>query len=145
MSIILHETLVDLFFGSQINIPSLRLLSEWYNETLEHLQLVDALDNRAWNVFSQTRDDEMNSPDPLVMLAWRCKRLSHLSLIGESQACFIIAQISTNSNDFYAECFGYSRKFVLFFRYVIRRPFWTFYIIEKKMKLSKKALKLKLY
>ncbi|KAB7496755.1 7-dehydrocholesterol reductase, partial [Armadillidium nasatum] len=83
------------FFCEWINIPSLRLLSEWYNETLEHLQLVDALDNRAWSIFSQHRGEEQNQPpDPLVMLAWRCKRLIYLSLIGYSYSATNLVAIA---------------------------------------------------
>ncbi|RXG71744.1 F-box only protein 33 [Armadillidium vulgare] len=57
--------------------------------------LVDALDNRAWSIFSQHRGEEQNQPpDPLVMLAWRCKRLIYLSLIGYSYSATNLVAIA---------------------------------------------------
>ena len=75
----------------KINIAALRLMSNWYSETLRHLMWVDSLDHSGWGMLTEGRDEDQETPDPLVMLAWKCKHLEHLTLfgMGESEKGFI--------------------------------------------------------
>ncbi|KAK8389759.1 hypothetical protein O3P69_009036 [Scylla paramamosain] len=70
------------FFCEWINIAALRLMSNWYSETLRHLMWVDSLDHSGWGMLTEGRDEDQETPDPLVMLAWKCKHLEHLTLFG---------------------------------------------------------------
>ncbi|CAL4099988.1 unnamed protein product, partial [Meganyctiphanes norvegica] len=71
------------FFCEWINIPSLRLLATWYSDSLRELMLVDSLDHSGWGMLTEGRDNaDHQSPDPLVMLAWRCKNLKNLTVCG---------------------------------------------------------------
>ncbi|XP_042879198.1 F-box only protein 33-like [Penaeus japonicus] len=70
------------FFCEWINVAALRLMTMWYSETLRHLTIVDALDHSGWGMLTEGRDDDQETPDPLVMLAWKCKNLEHLTLCG---------------------------------------------------------------
>ncbi|XP_068249543.1 F-box only protein 33 [Palaemon carinicauda] len=74
------------FFCEWINIAALRLMSNWYAESLRHLTLVDSLDHSGWGMLTEGRDEDQGSPDPLVMLAWKCKNLQHLTLLGYGYA-----------------------------------------------------------
>lgn len=78
------DTILALFFFSsfKINVAALRLMTMWYSETLRHLTIVDALDHSGWGMLTEGRDDDQETPDPLVMLAWKCKNLEHLTLCG---------------------------------------------------------------
>lgn len=38
-------------------------------------------------MLTQGRDGDQESPDPLVMLAWKCKNLEHLTLMGKQCVC----------------------------------------------------------
>ena len=55
-------------------------MANWYADTLECLEIIDPLDHEAWGMLTEGHDE--GSPDPLIMLAWRCKKLNRLTLIG---------------------------------------------------------------
>ena len=70
----------------QLNIPALMTIANWYSESLEKLEIIDALDHYGWRMLSEMRDQGI--PDPLVMLTWKCTKLTHLTLIGKSSVIF---------------------------------------------------------
>lgn len=51
---------------------------------------VDSLDHSGWGMLTEVRDEDQETPDPLVMLAWKCKHLEHLTLFGkENLPCLL--------------------------------------------------------
>ncbi|XP_076069822.1 F-box only protein 33 [Oratosquilla oratoria] len=81
------------FFCEWIDLAALREMSSWYAGTLCHLMLVDTLNHSGWGILTHARgEEEHDSPDPLVMMAWRCKNLEHLTLYGYSYSgCDVVA------------------------------------------------------
>lgn len=68
-------------FCSNINIASISFISSHYNNTLKEIHIIDGFINGDPNIYEIEADE-----DPFVMLAWRCPKLEHFTLIGY-QAC----------------------------------------------------------
>ncbi|CAI9731240.1 Hypothetical predicted protein [Octopus vulgaris] len=64
-------------FCSNINIASVSYISSHYNNTLKEIHIIDGFANGDPIVYEIEADE-----DPFVMLAWRCPKLMHFTLIG---------------------------------------------------------------
>lgn len=64
-------------FCSNINIASISFISSHYNNTLKEIHIIDGFINGDPNIYEIEADE-----DPFVMLAWRCPKLEHFTLIG---------------------------------------------------------------
>ena len=76
-----------MMFRFQVNESALEVLSTWYDATLRSVSIVDPL-------FFFSNHEEESPPnllamgeilgrvDPLVMMAWKCRRLESITLIG---------------------------------------------------------------
>ncbi|KAJ3649944.1 hypothetical protein Zmor_021658 [Zophobas morio] len=87
---VLHETVLKgqmplthlkVFFCENINMGVLEFLPAYYTETLRSIMWVDSLSNgkESWSFLTSHYD---NSPDPLIMMSWLCKKLEELVLYG---------------------------------------------------------------
>ena len=65
----------------QVNEPALEFLSQWYNGTLNCLNIVDSLN--VDEVPPLLVEDHFGRVDPLIMIAWKCHSLESLTLIGD--------------------------------------------------------------
>ncbi|XP_076248567.1 F-box only protein 33 [Calliopsis andreniformis] len=74
-------THLKVLFCENVNIRALHLLSTWYAHTLKSLIWIDSMGARISK--SATYDpDDPNSPDPLVLVAWKCTKLVEMVFIG---------------------------------------------------------------
>lgn len=64
-------------YNALVSDAALELVTQQYNKTLTHLQLIR--DDPVFPDFSDNRNE-----DPLVLMAWRCTRLAVLVIHGES-------------------------------------------------------------
>lgn len=70
-----------------MNLQLLDYLSSNYAETLTSIMWVDSLSNDnhyTWNLMSPEQASNFNerAPNPLIMLAWMCKKLEEITFIG---------------------------------------------------------------
>jgi len=69
------------YFCEKVNEPALEFLSQWYNGTLNCLNIVDSLN--VDEVPPLLVEDHFGRVDPLIMIAWKCHSLESLTLIGD--------------------------------------------------------------
>ncbi|CAF0954244.1 unnamed protein product [Didymodactylos carnosus] len=67
-----------MYFCSSLNVDMLCYLSIHYRNTLECLDVMDSITEPALRYHNPFRTE----PDPLVLLAWQCKQLTELSILG---------------------------------------------------------------
>jgi hypothetical protein len=67
-----------MYFCSSLNLDLLCYLSVHYRSTLECLDVIDSITEPALRYHNLFRSE----PDPLVLLAWQCKKLTSLTIIG---------------------------------------------------------------
>ncbi|XP_041373352.1 F-box only protein 33-like [Gigantopelta aegis] len=66
------------FFCAQVSLAAVTFLWSHHCDTLRTVHIVDGLVDSAPGVYSELSQD----PDPFVMMAWRCPKLEHLTVIG---------------------------------------------------------------
>ncbi|XP_013396215.1 F-box only protein 33 [Lingula anatina] len=84
--------ILRLFFCTTINAHAIDFISKHHCETFENLYVVEGLDDGNPNTF----EDQIDDGNMLVMLAWRCKVLKHITFIGylmESEDLACIARL----------------------------------------------------
>ena len=69
-----------MYFCSSLNVDLLCYLAVHYRSTLECLDVVDSVTEPALRYHNLFRAE----PDPLVLLAWQCKKLTSLIILGQS-------------------------------------------------------------
>jgi len=67
-----------MYFCSSLNVDILCYLSVHYRTTLECLDVIDSVTEPALRYHNLFRAE----PDPLVLLAWQCKKLTSLTILG---------------------------------------------------------------
>jgi len=67
-----------MFFCGQLRVAALNFIAQHMSETFQQLHVVDGM-SEAWGPAFY---DDGSDTDPFVMLAWKCKKLSHLTVIG---------------------------------------------------------------
>lgn len=67
-----------MYFCSSLNVDLLCYLSVHYRTTLECLDVIDSVTEPALRYHNLFRAE----PDPLVLLAWQCKKLTSLTILG---------------------------------------------------------------
>ncbi|UJR37213.1 hypothetical protein I4U23_029922 [Adineta vaga] len=67
-----------MYFCSSLNVDLLCYLSVHYRSTLECLDVIDSVTEPALRYHNLFRAE----PDPLVLLAWQCKKLTSLTILG---------------------------------------------------------------
>ncbi|CAF0773465.1 unnamed protein product, partial [Didymodactylos carnosus] len=67
-----------MYFCSSLNVDMLCYLSIHYRNTLECLDVMDSITEPALRYHNPFRSE----PDPLVLLAWQCKQMTELSILG---------------------------------------------------------------
>jgi hypothetical protein len=67
-----------MYFCSSLNVDLLCYLSVHYRTTLECLDVIDSVTEPALRYHNLFRAE----PDPLVLLAWQCKQLTSLTILG---------------------------------------------------------------
>ena len=67
-----------MYFCSSLNVDLLCYLSVHYRPTLECLDVIDSVMEPALRYHNLFRAE----PDPLVLLAWQCKKLTSLTILG---------------------------------------------------------------
>ncbi|XP_067207460.1 F-box only protein 33 isoform X2 [Linepithema humile] len=72
---------LKVLFCENVNIRALLRLSEWYSDTLRSVTWVDSI-NRKQYMPSTFDPNEPNSPDPLVLVAWKCTKLTSMVFLG---------------------------------------------------------------
>lgn len=82
------------FFCSNINVPALGLIANYYCSTLKSIYIVDGFDHGVPSAYQVTTDE-----DPFVMMAWKCLNLSHFSLIGKVFKNFTSLCLSINTKE----------------------------------------------
>lgn len=70
-----------MYFCSSLNVDLLCYLSVHYRSTLECLDVIDSVTEPALRYHNLFRAE----PDPLVLLAWQCKKLTSLTILGKEQ------------------------------------------------------------
>jgi len=80
----------------QLNIYALHRLSTWYSNTLRSLHWVDSLQSEKTSCLTELV--EVQNINPIVMCAWRCKRLEEIVLIGRL-CCWVLAQSACKVED----------------------------------------------
>ena len=68
-----------MYFCSSLNVDLLCYLSVHYRSTLECLDVIDSVTEPALRYHNLFRAE----PDPLVLLAWQCKKLTSLTILGK--------------------------------------------------------------
>lgn len=68
-----------MYFCSSLNVDLLCYLSVHYRMTLECLDVMDSVTEPALRYHNLFRAE----PDPLVLLAWQCKKLTSLTILGK--------------------------------------------------------------
>jgi len=78
-----------MYFCSSLNVDLLCYLSVHYRTTLECLDVIDSVTEPALRYHNLFRAE----PDPLVLLAWQCKKLTSLTILGKKKFFFEIKKI----------------------------------------------------
>ena len=68
-----------MYFCSSLNVDLLCYLSVHYRSTLECLDVMDSVTEPTLRYHNLFRAE----PDPLVLLAWQCKKLMSLTILGK--------------------------------------------------------------
>lgn len=76
-----------MYFCSSLNVDLLCYLSVHYRSTLECLDVIDSVTEPALRYHNLFRAE----PDPLVLLAWQCKKLTSLTILGQCLRTFFIS------------------------------------------------------
>ncbi|KAL0122125.1 hypothetical protein PUN28_007119 [Cardiocondyla obscurior] len=74
-------THLQVLFCENINIRALHRLSMWYAHTLKSLTWIDSI-NRKQYVPSTFDPNDPNGPDSLVLMAWKCTKLTKMVFLG---------------------------------------------------------------
>ena len=78
-----------MFFCGQLKVSAIRFISQHMNNTFKQLQIIDGMSD-GWG---PTFYDDGSETDPFVMLAWKCKKLTHLTVIGKYFYHYIISNL----------------------------------------------------
>ncbi|XP_011139498.1 F-box only protein 33 isoform X2 [Harpegnathos saltator] len=74
-------THLKVLFCEGVNIRALLRLSMWYSHTLKSLTWIDSIDRKQYMPATLDPNDP-NSPDPLVLAAWKCTKLTKIVFLG---------------------------------------------------------------
>lgn len=74
-------THLQVLFCENINIRALHRLSMWYSHTLKSLTWIDSID-RKQRIPSTFDPNDPNGPDSLVLVAWKCTKLTKMVFLG---------------------------------------------------------------
>ncbi|XP_024870381.1 F-box only protein 33 [Temnothorax curvispinosus] len=74
-------THLQVLFCENINIRALHRLSMWYAHTLKSLTWIDSID-RKQHMPSTFDSNDPTSPDSLVLVAWKCTKLTKMVFLG---------------------------------------------------------------
>ncbi|KAF3423071.1 hypothetical protein E2986_09938 [Frieseomelitta varia] len=77
-------THLKVLFCENVNIRALHRLSRWYSLTLKSLIWIDSIQPLTRNIPATYDPDDPHSPDPLVLVAWKCTKLVELVFIGHN-------------------------------------------------------------
>lgn len=66
------------FFCSNLNVPALGLMSNYYCQSLKSVHIVDGFEGGEPTPYIVNTDE-----DPFVMMAWKCTKLSSFTVIGK--------------------------------------------------------------
>ncbi|XP_029055392.1 F-box only protein 33 [Osmia lignaria lignaria] len=75
-------THLKVLFCENVNIRALHRLSSWYSLTLKSLIWIDSMEPRITFEPATHDPDDPDSPDPLVLVAWKCTKLVEIVFIG---------------------------------------------------------------
>ncbi|XP_003491682.1 F-box only protein 33 [Bombus impatiens] len=75
-------THLKVLFCEKFNIRVLHRLSRWYSLTLKSLIWIDSVQPSAKNIPATYDPNDPHSPDPLVLVAWKCTKLVEIVFIG---------------------------------------------------------------
>ncbi|XP_036142323.1 F-box only protein 33 isoform X2 [Monomorium pharaonis] len=101
-------THLQVLFCENVNIAALHQLSMWYSQTLKSLTWIDSIDRKQCIPSTYDRNDP-NSPDSLVLVAWKCTKLVKMMFLGHKyyqENLLAIARLrgSTLKSLVFAEC-----------------------------------------
>ncbi|XP_032680868.1 F-box only protein 33 isoform X2 [Odontomachus brunneus] len=74
-------THLKVLFCESVNIRALLRLSMWYSHTLRSLTWIDSI-NRKQRMPATLDPNDPNSPDPMVLVAWKCTKLTKIVFLG---------------------------------------------------------------
>ncbi|GAB1865407.1 F-box only protein 33 [Camponotus japonicus] len=74
-------THLKVLFCENVNNRALLRLSMWYSHTLRSLTWIDSID-RVKQMPATFDPNDPNSPDPLVLVAWKCTKLTKVVFLG---------------------------------------------------------------
>ncbi|KYM95761.1 F-box only protein 33 [Cyphomyrmex costatus] len=74
-------THLQVLFCENINIRALHRISMWYANTLKSLTWIDSIDHKQ-HIPSTFDPNDPHSPDPLVLVAWKCNKLMKMVFLG---------------------------------------------------------------
>lgn len=74
-------THLQVLFCENINISALHRLSMWYSQTLKSLTWIDSIDHKQ-HIPSTFDPNDPNGPDSLVLVAWKCTKLTKMVFLG---------------------------------------------------------------
>lgn len=72
-----------MFFCQLINVAAMNFIARHMAARLRSVHIIDAMLNMMPNSYYALFDN-LSDEDPFVMLAWKCSRLTHFTLIGQS-------------------------------------------------------------
>ncbi|CAL7944208.1 unnamed protein product [Xylocopa violacea] len=75
-------THLKVLFCENVNIRALHRLSMWYSHSLKSLIWIDSMEPSARNIPATYDPSDPDSPDPLVLVAWKCTKLVEIVFIG---------------------------------------------------------------
>ncbi|XP_011165791.1 F-box only protein 33 [Solenopsis invicta] len=101
-------THLQVLFCEDVNIAALHQLSMWYSQTLKSLTWIDSIDRKQYIPSTYDRNDP-NSPDSLVLVAWKCTKLMKMVFLGHKyyqENLLAIARLRGNTLKLlvFAEC-----------------------------------------
>ena len=70
-----------MFFCGQLRVAALDFIAQHMTATFEELHIVDGMSDTWGPAFY----DDGNDTDPFVMLVWKCKKLSRITIIGKKK------------------------------------------------------------
>ncbi|XP_015592478.1 F-box only protein 33 [Cephus cinctus] len=74
-------THLKVLFCETVNANAIHRLAAWYPNTLRSLVWIDCLDSAPYSPVTYDPND-IDSPDPLVLLAWKCTKLVEIVFLG---------------------------------------------------------------